>query len=101
MKTIKDMPEHSRPREKLREKGASALTDQELVAAILSMGTAGVDVRTIARHVASLIRQVHSRISPTRQMLDMPVQNSYSLRRQSINQGRNSKLEAGKQKVGT
>ena len=27
MKTIKDMPEHSRPREKLREKDASALTD--------------------------------------------------------------------------
>jgi len=25
MKTIKDMPEHSRPREKLREKGASAM----------------------------------------------------------------------------
>ena len=52
MKTIKDMPEHSRPREKLREKGASALTDEELVAAILGMGTAGVDVRTIARQVA-------------------------------------------------
>ncbi|MBI3617976.1 MAG: hypothetical protein HY210_07160 [Candidatus Omnitrophica bacterium] len=56
MKTIKDMPEHSRPREKLREKGASALTDEELVAAILGMGTAGVDVRTIARQVAGLIR---------------------------------------------
>ena len=27
MKTIKDMPEHSRPREKLREKGASALME--------------------------------------------------------------------------
>lgn len=27
VKTIKDMPEHNRPREKLREKGASALTD--------------------------------------------------------------------------
>jgi len=26
MKTIKDLPEHSRPREKLREKWASALT---------------------------------------------------------------------------
>jgi DNA repair protein RadC len=52
MKTIKDMPEHSRPREKLREKGASALTDEELVAAILGMGTAGVDVRTIARQAA-------------------------------------------------
>ena len=34
MKTIKDMPEHSRPREKLREKGASALTDEELVAEV-------------------------------------------------------------------
>ena len=34
MKTIEDMPEHSRPREKLREKGASALTDEELVAEI-------------------------------------------------------------------
>ncbi len=56
-KTIKDMPEHARPREKLRERGASALTDEELVAAILGMGTAGVDVRTIARQVASLIRE--------------------------------------------
>lgn len=37
MKIIKDMPEHSRPREKLREKGASALTDEELVAAILGL----------------------------------------------------------------
>ena len=57
MKTIKDMPEHSRPREKLREKGASALTDEELVTAILGMGTAGLDVRTIARQVAGLIRE--------------------------------------------
>ena len=37
MKTIKDMPEHSRPREKLREKGVTALTDEELVAAILGI----------------------------------------------------------------
>ena len=44
------------PREKLREKGASALSDEELVAAILGMGTAGVDARTIARQVAGLIR---------------------------------------------
>jgi DNA repair protein RadC len=56
MKTIKDLPEHSRPREKLREKGASALTDAELVTAILGMGTAGIDVRTIARQVVGLIR---------------------------------------------
>ena len=57
MRTIKDLPEHSRPREKLREKGASALTDEELVTAILGMGTAGLDVRTIARQVAGLIRE--------------------------------------------
>jgi hypothetical protein len=41
MKTIKDMSKHSRSREKLCEKGASALTDEELVAAILGMGIAG------------------------------------------------------------
>jgi DNA repair protein RadC len=57
MKTIKDMPEHSRPREKLRERGPQALTDEELVAAILGMGTAGIDVRTMARQVAGLIRE--------------------------------------------
>jgi DNA repair protein RadC len=51
------MPEHDRPREKLREKGASALTDEELVAAILGMGTAGVDVRTISKQVAGLLRK--------------------------------------------
>src|SRR5260370_35795958 len=57
MKTIKDMPEHSRPREKLREKGAAALTDEELVAAIVGMGIRGTDVRTISRQVAALIRE--------------------------------------------
>lgn len=51
MKTIKDMPEHTRPPEKLREKGARALTDEELVAAILGMGTAGIDVRTMGKQV--------------------------------------------------
>ncbi len=29
MKTIKDMPEHNRPRENLRERGACAPTDME------------------------------------------------------------------------
>jgi DNA repair protein RadC len=57
MKTIKNLPEHSRPREKLREKGVAALTDEELVAAILGMGIAGIDVRTMARQVVGLIRE--------------------------------------------
>jgi len=57
VKAIKDLPEHARPREKLREKGPQALTDEELVAAILGMGTAGVDVRTMAKQVVLLIRE--------------------------------------------
>jgi DNA repair protein RadC len=71
MKTIKDLPQHSRPREKLRENGASALTDEELVAAILGMGTAGVDVRTMARQVAGLIRE-HKASLTLDQLLGVP-----------------------------
>ena len=63
MKTIKDMPEHSRPREKLREKGASALTDEELVAAILGRGMEGVDIVTMSRNVARLIRKHKENLS--------------------------------------
>ena len=51
------MPEYARPREKLRKKGPQALTDEELVAAILGMGTTGIDVRTMAKQVAGLIRE--------------------------------------------
>jgi DNA repair protein RadC len=71
MKIIKDLPEHSRPREKLREKGAVALTDEELVAAILGMGAAGVDVRTIARQVTGLIREHRAGLTLDH-LLDVP-----------------------------
>ena len=57
MKNIKDLPAHNRPREKLKERGASALTDEELVAAILGRGVEGQDLGTISRSVAKLIRQ--------------------------------------------
>jgi len=63
MKTIKDMPVHSRPREKLQEKGVEALSDEELVQAILGMGTAGRDVRAIAKQVAALIREKQKNLS--------------------------------------
>ena len=71
MKTIKDMPEHARPREKLREKGPQALTDEELVAAILGMGTAGVDVRTMAKQVTGLIREHKEKLSLSH-LLEVP-----------------------------
>ena len=60
MKNIKDLPAHNRPREKLKERGASALTDEELVAAILGRGVKGQDLGTISRNVAKLIRK-HSK----------------------------------------
>lgn len=40
MPSIKSLPLHLRPREKLVEKGASALTDRELLAILLRTGTA-------------------------------------------------------------
>ena len=63
MKTIKDMPEHSRPREKLWEKGASGLTDEELVAAILGRGVKGLDVVAMSKSVAKLIREHKENLS--------------------------------------
>ena len=63
MKTIKDMPEHSRPREKLREKGAPSLTDEELVAAILGRGVKGLDVVAMSKSVARLIREHKENLS--------------------------------------
>ena len=70
-KTIKELPQHTRPREKLRERGPAALTDEELVAAIIGMGTAGVDVRTMARHVVALIRE-HREAVTLEQLVSVP-----------------------------
>lgn len=71
MKTIKDLPKHGRPREKLKEKGVGALTDQELVTAILGSGTKGVDVRTMAMKVAKLIQE-HRNTLTIDQLLSVP-----------------------------
>ena len=55
MKRIKELPEFSRPREKLREKGAQALSDAELIAVLLRSGIKGQEVRTLAAEVARLL----------------------------------------------
>jgi len=70
-KTIKELPQHTRPREKLREGGPAALTDEELVAVILGMGAASVDVRTMARHVVALIRE-HREAVTLEQLMSVP-----------------------------
>ena len=54
-KTIDQMPEDDRPREKLLRKGAPALSDQELLAVLLGKGTPGMDVMTLAGKLARLI----------------------------------------------
>lgn len=57
MKTIKEIPEHDRPREKLRTKGAAALSDEELVQVILGRGVEGHDVRSISKEIAGIIQE--------------------------------------------
>jgi DNA repair protein RadC len=54
-KTIAQIPEADRPREKLLRKGAPALSDQELLAVLLGKGTASMDVKTLAAKLAQLI----------------------------------------------
>ena len=54
-KTIHDIPEADRPREKLLRKGAQALSDQELLAVLLGKGTPGLDVMALAAKLARLI----------------------------------------------
>lgn len=63
MKKIKELPEFSRPREKLKEKGAEALSDTELIAIILGSGNKDQDVMTLASRVAKLIAENKGRIS--------------------------------------
>lgn len=63
MKKIKDLPEFSRPREKLKEKGAEALSDTELIAIILGSGNKEQDVMTLASKIAKLIAESQGRIS--------------------------------------
>ena len=56
MKKMKDVLPIDRPREKLAAKGPSALSDTELVEAIIGRGTIRRDVRMIARDISDKIR---------------------------------------------
>jgi DNA repair protein RadC len=57
MKRIKELAEHERPREKVRDKGVRALDDEELIQVILGRGVAGSDIRAISKKIADMIRQ--------------------------------------------
>jgi DNA repair protein RadC len=57
MKKVKDLPLNERPREKLLEKGAQALTDNELLAVLLGKGTQKHDVLSLAKMLTKIIDQ--------------------------------------------
>ena len=63
MRSIKELPEFSRPREKLKEKGAQALSDIELIAIILGSGNKEQDVMTLSSKIARLIAENKEKIS--------------------------------------
>ena len=63
MKRIKDIPEFNRPREKLKERGASALSDTELIAVILGSGSKGQDVLSLSSKVAKLLTENKGKLS--------------------------------------
>jgi DNA repair protein RadC len=64
---IRDWPECERPREKLLEKGAAALSDAELLAILLRTGTPGSSALDLARAVLKSFDSLRKLIASDRQ----------------------------------
>lgn len=64
--SIKDWPADDRPREKLLERGADALTDAELLAIFLRIGVAGLSAVGLARELLQRFGSVAGVISAPR-----------------------------------
>ncbi len=60
---LTDKPKDMRPREKMQRKGAEALSDYELLMAIIGSGNAQADVTKIARDVQKLIKEKGSELT--------------------------------------
>ena len=54
-RTIDQIPEDERPREKLLSKGAASLSDRELLALLMGTGTRGINVMTVAARLSRII----------------------------------------------
>jgi DNA repair protein RadC len=63
---IRDWPREERPREKLLEKGAAALSDAELLAILLRTGTRGCSALDLARDVLKSFRGLRKFIAADR-----------------------------------
>jgi DNA repair protein RadC len=68
-KRMRDIDTCDKPREKLAKKGAVSLTDAELIATILGMGTSGRDVFEISREVAGILKDTKGSSHPTYEQL--------------------------------
>ena len=64
--TIRDWPSDERPREKLLEKGAAALSDAELLAILLRTGTRGRSALDVARDVLGNFHSLRKLIAADR-----------------------------------
>ena len=60
MRTIQDLPHKDRPRERLATYGATALSDQELLAIVLGSGRRGRDVIALAGDVLEVLDRTPS-----------------------------------------
>jgi DNA repair protein RadC len=67
--TIETRDEHDRPRERLLDWGAAALTDVDLVAAILGTGTAGADVIETSGRLARTVNLRRLHLVPVEDLL--------------------------------
>lgn len=63
MSKIKDLPKFKRPREKLEDKGPQALSDFELLLALIGSGNKQADVSQISQQVKKLIKTNGAKIS--------------------------------------
>src|SRR6202167_6869417 len=64
---IRDWPSDERPREKLLDKGAAALSDAELLAILLRTGTPGHSALDLARDVLKSFHSLRKLIASDRQ----------------------------------
>ena len=63
MTTIHDKPTRDRPREKLQARGPAALSDFELLQALIGSGNKQADVTKIARNTLTLFKQYGANVS--------------------------------------
>lgn len=67
--SIKHWPENERPREKLLQKGATALSDAELLAILLRIGTQGMSAVDLARSLIDTFGGLHGVMNASQQQL--------------------------------